>query len=66
MVSIQALPPAASDRHVFADTVDRHPVSPKHHLKMEALLGLALLMLAAAVFGILWKFIDWFDQIINE
>lgn len=33
---------------------------------MEALLGLAMVVLALAVFGILWKFIDWFDQIINE
>ena len=33
---------------------------------MEALLGLALITLALAAFGVLWKFIDWFDQIINE
>ncbi len=33
---------------------------------MEVLLCLATIMLALAVFGILWKFIDWFDQLINE
>lgn len=33
---------------------------------MEVLLGLAMIMLALAVFGILWKFIDWFGQLINE
>lgn len=66
MVSIQPPPPLPSDFYVPADIIDRNAFSPKHHLKMEVLLGLAMIMLALAVFGILWKFIDWFGQLINE
>lgn len=33
---------------------------------MDALLAIAMALLALVVFLILWKSVDWFDEIINE
>ncbi len=33
---------------------------------MEALLAISMALLALVVFLVLWKSVDWFDQIINK
>jgi hypothetical protein len=33
---------------------------------MDTLLAVAMALLALVVFLVLWKSVDWFDQIINE